>query len=412
MVGLVDGNNFYVSCERVFDRSLVGKPVAVLSNNDGCCVAMSSEFKALGIARGTPYFQLKDRERSDGLIFRSSNYELYGDISRRIVSILRDMTVDVEQYSIDEAFITPPNGEDLKAYGTKIRERILRWVGIPCGVGFAPTKTLAKIANHIGKKLASGVFVMSEDPTDILAKLPTSEVWGVGRRLPIKLRAERIHTAKDLRDAPDEVLRSIGGITLVRVATELRGIPCHEERDLEATPDSVSCSRCFGEPVATERGIIEAVASFTAQAATKLRKHKMLASGCNIYVQEAPLGEFFGRTVLFRQPTDATNEMLQEIAKASAALFVEGRRYRKAGVVFLGLEKSGAIRQMDLFSPVEMLKSSSLYEVIDRLNMKYGKNSIRSASQGLETQNPSWTMKRAKLSFRATTSWKELPVVR
>lgn len=412
MVGLVDGNNFYVSCERIFDRSLVGKPVAVLSNNDGCCVAMSPEFKALGIPRGTPYFQLKDRERTDGLIFRSSNYELYGDISRRIVSILRDMAVEVEQYSIDEAFISPPQVDDLLDYGARVRKRILRWVGVPCGVGFAPTKTLAKIANHIGKKLPGGVFVMSDDPTDILAKLPTSEVWGVGRRLPIKLRAERIHTAKDIRDAPNDVLRSIGGITLVRIAEELRGVACHEERDYDASPDSVSCSRCFGEPVTTERGIVEAVASFTAQAATKLRKHKMLASGCNVYVQEAPLGEFFGRTVVFSRPTDATNEMLEAVSKASASLFSVGRRYRKAGVVFMGLEKAGLIRQMDLFAPVEMLENSRLYEVIDRLNLKYGKNAIRSASQGLATEKPSWTMKRAKLSARSTTNWKEIPCAR
>lgn len=410
MIGLVDGNNFYVSCERIFDRKLVGKPVAVLSNNDGCCVAMSPEFKALGIPRGTPYFQLREREKSEGLIFRSSNYELYGDISRRIVSILRDAAVEVEQYSIDEAFIVPPTEVDLVTYGENLRERILRWVGVPCGVGFAPTKTLAKIANHIGKKLPNGVFVMPNDPTEILAKLPADEVWGVGRRLPIKLRAERIHTAKDLRDAPDDVLRSLGGVTLLRVASELRGVSCHDERHYEASPDSVSCSRCFGEPVATERGIVEAVATFTAQAAAKLRKHSLLAAGCNVYVQEAPLGEFFGRTVVFAEPTDATNEMLAEISKASTALFVEGRRYRKAGVVFFGLEKSGAIRQMDLFSPVETLKSSALYETIDKLNFKYGKNSIRSASQGLNTESPSWIMKRAKLSKRASTSWRELPL--
>lgn len=412
MVGLVDGNNFYVSCERIFDRSLVGKPVAVLSNNDGCCVAMSPEFKALGIARGTPYFQLREREKSDGLIFRSSNYELYGDISRRIVSILRDSAVNVEPYSIDESFIVPPNNVDLLSYGSRIRERILRWVGIPCGVGFASTKTLAKIANHIGKKLPNGVFVMPEDPTEILAKLPTSEVWGVGRRLPIKLRSERIHTAKDLRDAPEAVLRSLGGITLVRVAMELKGISCHEERDYDASPDSVSCSRCFGEPITSERGITESIASFTAQAAEKLRKHEMLAAGCNIYVQEAPLGEILGRTVLFPAPTDATHEMMKVISGAAKALFVEGCRYRKAGVVFFGLEKSGSSRQLDLFTPVEILESSPLYKAVDALNHKYGKNVIRAAAQGLVNEKISWMMKRDMLSNRSSTNWRELPVAK
>ena len=228
MIGLVDGNNFFVSCERVFNRRLVGRPVAVLSNNDGCCVSRSNEFKALGIPMGTPYFQLKDREASGELCFCSSNYELYGDMSRRIISILREEAVDVEQYSIDEAFITPPSLEALGngewnewrpfpttrspfpvphspylAYGRRLRSKILRWVGIPCGVGFAPTKTLAKIANHIGKKRPEGVFLMPDDPTEILASLPVQEVWGVGRRLPLKLRAERILTAQHLRDAPD-----------------------------------------------------------------------------------------------------------------------------------------------------------------------------------------------------------------
>ena len=253
MVGLVDGNNFFVSCERVFNRRLVGRPVAVLSNNDGCCVSRSNEFKALGIAMGTPYYQLKNREKSGELDFCSSNYELYGDMSRRIISILREEALDVEQYSIDEAFIYPPtgNGIDLVEYGKRLRAKILRWVGIPCGVGFAPTKTLAKIANHIGKKQPDGVFLLPDDPTEILASLPAGEVWGVGRRLALKLRAERIFSAKDLRDASDDVIRSVGGVVLLRTATELRGKPCNEERDYDGDPDSVSCSRSFGVPVTT-----------------------------------------------------------------------------------------------------------------------------------------------------------------
>lgn len=411
MIGLVDGNNFYVSCERIFDRSLVGKPVAVLSNNDGCCVAMSPEFKALGIPRGTPYFQLRDRERNEGLIFRSSNYELYGDISRRVLSVLREEALEVEQYSIDEAFIYPPNNIDLEEYGKKVREKVLRWVGIPCGVGFAETKTLAKIANHIGKKLPSGVFVMPEDPTEILSKLPVGEVWGVGRRLPIKLRAERIFTAKDLRDAPDDMIRSVGGVTLLRTATELRGICTNEDRDYEADPDSVSCSRSFGEPVTTLEGLKESIASFIAQAATKLRKHKMLASGLNLYVQLAS-GEFVGRTIVFENPTDATNEMLSASSEEIEKLYMKGARYRKSGVVFFGLEKEGAAKQLDLFTSTAPLKSSSLYKAIDQLNAKYGNGAILSASEGLKSKKKLWTMKREKLSRRPTTSWSELIVVK
>jgi len=419
MIGLVDGNNFYVSCERVLNRKLVGKPVAVLSNNDGCCVAMSPEFKALGIPRGTPYFQLKDREAPkgtyDGLIFLSSNYELYGDMSRRIVSILRQEAVDVEQYSIDEAFIYPPTtaDADLMEYGAALRKKILRWVGIPCGVGFAKTKTLAKIANHIGKKLPGGVFVMPDDPTDILAKLPTSEVWGVGRRLPSKLRAERIFTAKDLRDANDDILRSAGGVVLLRTAMELRGIDSNQDRNYDADPDSVSCSRSFGEPVTTLEALSESIASFTAQAAVKLRKHKMLASGCNIYAQYGSALEdnFTGRTVVFPDPTDATNEMLKAIAEEVPALFMQGQRYRKSGMVFFGLEKAGTARQLDFFTETKAREQSKLYEVIDGLNKKYGKGSVLSASEGLRSRKPLWTMRRDKLSGVTTTDWAHLPIV-
>lgn len=424
MIGLVDGNNFYVSCERVFNRKLLGKPVAVLSNNDGCCVAMSPEFKALGIPRGTPYFQLKHREKSEGLVFLSSNYELYGDLSRRVQDVLRSEVVDVEQYSIDEAFIYPPSWaeKDLMAFGRRLRQKVYRWVGIPCGVGFAPTKTLAKIANHIGKKRPEGVFVMPEDPTPILAGLPAGEVWGVGRRLPVRLRAERIHTALDLRDAPDDVLRSVGGVTLVRTATELRGIPCNQEKDYDGDPDSVSCSRCFGEPVTTREGIVESIASFTAQAAAKLRRHKMLASGCNVYVQVASPGmfeswndidsSFVGRTVVFTDPTDATHEMLEAITPVAESLFVPGHRYRKSGVVFFGLEKAGAARQLDLFTETKPLESSKLYEAIDALNARYGKGTLVSATQGLKSQTPAWKMKRDHLSKRASTNWSELLTVR
>ncbi|MBR3958268.1 MAG: Y-family DNA polymerase [Kiritimatiellae bacterium] len=426
MIGLVDVNNCFVSCERVFNRSLVGRPVAVLSNNDGCCVARSNEFKALGIAMGTPYFQLKDREKSGELVFCSSNYELYGDMSRRLISILRDEALDVEQYSIDEAFILPPvraagNGEQgtgnseewFMDYGKRLRAKILRWIGLPCGIGFAPTKTLAKIADHIAKKRTEGVFVLPDDPTDILADLPSDEVWGVGRRLVVKLRAERIFTAKDLRDARDDVIRSVGGVTLLRTAQELRGIPSNEDRDYDADPDSVSCSRSFGEPVTTLEGLAESLASFTAQAATKLRKHGLLASGCNVYAQifhSGGGGDFLGRTVMFPAPTDATNEMLKAIREEVDALYIPGTRYRKTGVVFFGLEKVGSARQLDLFSPVEKAEASPLYKAIDSLNKRYGKGKVFSAAEGLGDR--SWKMKRGKLSKRPTTRWDELMVVR
>ena len=417
MIGLVDGNNFFVSCERVFNRHLVGRPVAVLSNNDGCCVSRSNEFKALGISMGTPYFQLKHREKTGELSFCSSNYELYGDMSNRIISILREEAVDVEQYSIDEAFIYPPTtaAEDYVSYGKRIRAKILRWVGIPGGVGFAPTKTLAKIANHIGKKRPEGVFLLPNDPSNILSQLPCDEVWGVGRRLAPKLRAERILTAQHLRDAADEVLRSLGGVTLLRVAMELRGISCHEERDYDADPDSISCSRSFGEPATTQEALAESLASFTAQAAAKLRRHGLLAAGCNIYAQlfaEGGGGECVGRTVVFPTPTDATNEILCAISDEVKYLYLPGIRYRKTGIVFFGLEKPGTANQLDLFADASTPapRQSALYKAVDALNAKYGKGKVFSAAEGIGKK--SWHMKRQKLTPRPTTRWDELMVVK
>ncbi len=438
MIGLVDGNNFFVSCERVFNRRLVGRPVAVLSNNDGCCVSRSNEFKALGIPMGTPYFQLKGREATGELSFCSSNYELYGDLSNRIVSILREEAVDVEQYSIDEAFITPPSLEALGngergtaaittvphspfpiprspylAYGRRLRSKILRWVGIPCGVGFAPTKTLAKLANHIAKKRPDGVFLMPDDPTEILAALPTREVWGVGRHLPAKLRAARILTARHLRDAPDDTIRAVGGVTLLRTAMELRGVPCCEERDYDAAPDTVSCSRSFGTPATTCEAIEESIASFAAQAAAKLRRHGLLAAGCNIYAQvfaSGGGGDFVDRTVVFPVPTDATNEMLRAFRPEMSALFTPGLRYRKTGVVFFGLEKPGTPQQADLFDASPPPERSRLYKAVDALNARYGKGKVFSAAEGIGPRP--WQMKRSKLSKRSTTRWDELMTVR
>ncbi len=458
MIGLVDVNNCFVSCERVFNRSLAGRPVAVLSNNDGCCVARSDEFKALGIAMGTPYFQLKNREASGELVFCSSNYELYGDMSRRLISILRDEALDVEQYSIDEAFITPPSPEALEgigkreerkedadfsfrspfpvphspyfAYGRRLRSKILRWIGLPCGIGFAPTKTLAKIADHIAKKRPEGVFVLPDDPTDVLASLPAGEVWGVGRRLVVKLRAEQIFSAKDLRDARDDVIRSIGGVTLLRTATELRGTPCNEDKDYDADPDSISCSRSFGEPVGSLEGLEESIASFTAQAAVKLRRHGLFAAGCNIYAQifrsggksRGPDGwrppgaggeaDLRIRSVAFPEPTDATNEMMKALRPAIPALFLPGTKYRKTGVVFFGLEKADAPKQLDLFShPSSPIPHpSKLYKAIDSLNARFGKGKVFSAGEGIGDK--AWKMKRGKLSKRVTTRWDELMTVR
>ena len=289
MIGLVDGNNFYVSCERIFDPLLEGKPVAVLSNNDGCVISRSQECKALGIAMGTPFFQLRPLLAHSGLIVRSSNYELYGDISRRVIATLGEFAPEVEQYSIDEAFIrlTPPAGMELLEYGVRIRQTILKWIGIPCGIGFAPSRTLAKIANHIGKKLPSGVFVMPDDPRPVLETLPVGEVWGVGRRLAPKLAALGIRTAWQLAAADEALLRRKFNITLAKTARELRGEPLFEQDNPEELSKSISCSRSFGYPVVEFEELAEAVAHYTARAAEKLRRQHLHRVLSGIYPRRA-----------------------------------------------------------------------------------------------------------------------------
>lgn len=415
MIGLVDGNNFFVSCERVFNPSLEGKPVAVLSNNDGCCISRSNEFKVLNIPMGTPFFQLKERIRQDGLILLSSNYELYSDLSGRVIATLSELVPKVEQYSIDEAFIYPPKMEFEKyeAFGKKIRSTIFRYVGIPCGVGFAPTKTLAKIANHIGKKSSSGVFVMPSDPRNVLENTPIEEVWGVGRRLAPKLERMGIRNAWKLATADIAALQKKFSIILGRTIMELRGTPCIEEELPDELSKSISCSRSFGQPVISLQDLEESIASYTAKAAEKLRREGQTAAGASFYFEMYPEYEPVplpaGRReafVSFPSPTDETGKMLEAIRPFLEKIYLPGRRYKKSGVLFFGLE-SIHNRQGDLFAPAGERDSSSsrLYQTIDKLNAAFGKGTIFTLAEGI--QKP-WQMRREMLSPHYTTSWEEL----
>ena len=410
MIGLVDGNNFFVSCERVFDPSLEGKPVAVLSNNDGCCISRSNEFKALGIAMGTPYFQIRNMP---GLILRSSNYELYGDLSRRVIATLNTLVPKVEQYSIDEAFIYPalPGNADYFSLGCELRQRVLKWVGIPCGVGFAPTKTLAKMANHIGKKSPSGVFVMPSDMREVLEKTPVAEVWGIGRRLAPQLERLGIRNAWQLSQKDAAEMKKKFSVNLSRTILELRGTACFEEDDPEEASKSITCSRSFGYPVVEFRELEESVAVYTAKAAEKLRKENLCAAGANIYFQMYPEYEPNPKpagttaiTVTFPAPTDDTSRMLSAIFPKLKTIFIDGRRYKKSGVIFFGLESSGTV-QPDLFSSVPKKENSALFKVVDNVNKKFGRGTVFTLSEGIEKK---WQMKRELLSRNYTSDWSSL----
>ncbi len=414
MIGLVDGNNFYVSCERIFNPSLEGKPVAVLSNNDGCVISRSNEFKALNITMGTPFFQLKPIIEKHGLILKSSNYELYGDISRRVIATLAEFTPDVEQYSIDEAFIhvNLSNEQDYLSFGLEVRETILKWIGIPCGVGFAKSKTLAKIANHIAKKQKDGVFVMPDNPQSILENTPVGEIWGVGRKLSPKLEALGIRNAWQLAMTDGGFLRKKFNVTLAKTALELQGQSLIEQEDPNELSQSISCSRCFGEPVTKLSHLKESIAYYIAQAAKKLRKEKQRASGVNIYYQMFPEykpykieGGFITQTVTFANPIANNSDILTVIAPFLDKMFIEGRRYKKTGIVFFGLE-SNSNQQLDLFSDtVKDEKSDSLSEAIDKINKQFGKGTVFNLAEGIKKP---WAMKREYLSPSFTTNWEQI----
>ncbi len=413
MIGLVDGNNFFVSCERIFDRSLEGKPVGILSNNDGCVVSRSNEMKALGIKMGTPFFELRPNIARLGLVLRSSNFELYGDISNRVMSVLAEFAPAVEQYSIDEAFIRPEGVSDYLAFGSKLRSTILKWIGVPCGVGFAPTKTLAKIANHIGKKLASGVFVMPENTQPILSQLEVSEVWGVGRRLAPRLHQKGIETAWDLANYGDDKLQKSFSIILARTAMELRGTECLTDEHYREQSQSIGVSRSFGKPVTEFDHLAESVCHYLGRAAEKLRAEGQRAAGANAYFIYYPEyrprrldGGCTSCTVAFPYPTDDTSVMLSAITPKLRQIFVGGRRYKKSGVLLWGLE-SGAV-QTDLFTKTPV-GNSKLFAAIDKINAKFGRGSVAPLAEGIEKP---WRMKSESRSPRYTTVWDEIPTAK
>lgn len=424
MIGLVDGNNFYVSCERIFNPKLEGRPVAVLSNNDGCVISRSYEFKALNIPMGTPYFKLKPMLDAYGIVVKSSNYELYGDISRRIISVLQEHCHDVEQYSIDEAFVYMDlhKGYDVaeyEAFASLLRSRVLNWIGVPCGVGFAKTKTLAKIANHIGKKLPTGVFVMPENPKAVLEKLPVGEVWGVGRRLAIRLQQMGIITAWQLANLDRDLLQKKFSITQVKTADELLGLPRFERENPEEPSQSISCSRSYGYPVENLDELRESVAHYIAQAAEKLRKERLRAAGASVYLQYYPEyglnaqdGGYVSTVIAFDSATNATSQMLSSVLPAVDALFIKGRRYKKSGVLFYGLE-SEQMRQLELFADENKVKQKvrgeRLARVVDSVNSQLGRNTLFYLSEGISRP---WQMRREFLTPDYTTSWDDLPIVR
>ena len=424
---LVDCNNFYASCEKLFDPKLKDRPVVVLSNNDGCVVARSAEVKALGIPMGVPWFQIQAEARRYGIVAFSSNYALYADMSNRVVEVLSDFSPNLEVYSIDESFLDLSGmslrTESLAAYGVEIRQRVADWLGLAVCVGIAPTKTLAKLANHCAKKGLAGADGVCDFTTlnpgalsHLFARIEVGEVWGVGRQIKARLAAMGIQTVRQLRDADAETIRVRFSVVLERTVCELRGESCLDLQEVVPDKQQIMSSRSFGTLVYERADLEEAVASYIAKAAEKLRAQDSLAGGVQVYIRtnvfksEVPQYQK-GVTVPLPEATADTRVLTQWAIRILRRIYRPGFGYHKAGVMLLDLVPA-AKRQLALFDSqggAGDARSGKLMAVLDDINQRYGRQSLRLAAEGVER---SWQMRRGNLSPGYTTSWDGLPVAR
>lgn len=414
MFALVDCNNFYVSCERLFRPELRGRPVVVLSNNDGCAVSRSNEAKALGIKMGQPFHELRDLVAREGLIACSSNYALYADLSGRVMRTLRTMAPRVEVYSIDEGFLDLQGMQgDLEQLGREMRTRVLREVGIPVGVGIAPTKTLAKLANWGAKKWpATGGVVDLRDPARqrrLLALAEVGEVWGIGRRISARLNVMDVATALQLADYDRKTLRSIFNVNVERTARELAGERCFELEDGPAPKQMIACTRSFGERKYTLQELQEAVTGYAARAGEKLRAQRQLCQALQVFIRSSPFdqrGEPYSRAVCvpLPYPSADTRDLVAAALAGLQAIYRQGPAYAKAGVVLMDFVEPGRFTP-DLFAPAPRPGSDRLMAVVDAINARQGRGTIRPARLAADL---GFSMKRERLSPRFTTSWSEL----
>ncbi|WP_256844211.1 MULTISPECIES: translesion error-prone DNA polymerase V subunit UmuC [unclassified Pantoea] len=418
MFALVDVNSFYASCETIFRPDLRGKPVVVLSNNDGCVIARSAEAKKLQVPMGAPYFKLKDEFRKHGVHIFSSNYALYADMSNRVMTTLEGMAPAVEIYSIDEAFMNlggMSRIEPLEDFGRRVRARIKQETHLIVGVGIAPTKTLAKLANHAAKKWSKtgGVLDLSnnERQKKLMALVPVEDVWGVGRRISKKLNAMGVITAKDLSEQSTYIIRKHFNVVLERTVRELRGEPCLELEEFAPVKQQIVCSRSFSSRITEYIYMRQAVCSFAERAAEKQRKERQFCKQIAVFVRTSPHAEgevFYGNQASRKllTPSNDTRDIIRIAMDALDDIWVDGHRYMKAGVM-LGDFFSQGVSQLNLFDEYRpQPNSEALMRVIDGLNQS-GKANLFFAGQGIER---SWTMKREMLSPAYTTRFADLPV--
>ncbi len=418
MIALVDVNNFYASCEVLFEPSLAGKPLVVLSNNDGCVVARSPEAKALGIRMGDPWFTLAAEAKSWGLIRRSSNYQLYADLSERVMLLLARHAQGQEVYSIDECFILPPSGEPAEQvrWARRLKATVARNVGLPVSIGIAPTKTLAKIATETAKKLPAtrGVVHWDQAPDGywdrLMAALPVTEVWGIAGRLTKRLEALGIETVADLRDADPVAIRHKFSVVQMRTVLELNGTPAIPVEDEVATKAQILVSRSFPDPIWDPELVGQAVAEFAQRASRRLRKEGEVAGRLTVFANTSPHRPGPTHNVLahvrLAVPTAEPGPLVAATRAALVPKLLHGMSYLRAGVLCLDLAPDGAVPVL----PGVLEQPAPIGELIDAVNARFGTGTLALGRSGARSPAP-WSNRQADLSPRYTTDWAELRTV-
>ena len=417
-VALVDGNNFYVSCERVFDPKLEGVPVVVMGNNDGIIVSRSNEAKAIGIPMGAPAFKLRELMRRHNVRAFSSNYALYADMSRRMVETLSTFTPEIDVYSIDESFLNFEGLDhlDLNAYGREIRATVKQWIGIPVCVGIGPTKTLAKLANHCAKKMPefNGVCDLGgADSRDrVLPAIPVSEVWGIGPAATAKLADLGVHTVHDLRVMAPRLARTVITVTGERILRELNGVACLALEHVPPARKGIASTRSFSHPVTVFSEMREAMAAYATRAAEKLREQKLVTQHLAVFMRTNKFNgdPSYANTMGFHLPeaTADTFALIHHAIWAAKRIWRDGYRYSKAGVMLNGLVPAGFAPQT-LFGAARAGKSARLMSALDAINGKMGSGTLRPAGMGIKRE---WGVKFDGKSPAWTTNWDELPAAR
>lgn len=433
MYALVDGNNFYVSCERVFRPSLEDIPVIVLSNNDGCAIARSNEAKALGIAMGAPWHTIKHLQQEAGMVALSANFVLYGDMSNRMMQLAAGLGGQQEIYSIDESFIdlTGVPG-DLVARSHKVRSRILQWIGIPCGIGIGSTKTLAKLANHVAKtaERKPGIYpdplaqvcnlsaLSPEELTEVFQATDVKEVWGIGPRIAKQLHAGGVHTVADLVKMDPTTARRGWSVMLERTVLELQGTACITLEDAPPVKQEIACTRSFGRPITDLEPLREAVTEYASRAAEKLRKQSSVTSQLMVFIHTSKFrpAPHYTRsvTVPLRRPTSDTAAIVHGALMGLDVIYRTGYQLCKAGVILLDL-RSDAIHQGELdleAGDASVGGRQRLMAALDTINQRYGRGTMKLGSAGLTGDKSAWSMKQERRSPAYTTRLADIPIAK